>query len=83
MFNMLAVPSQFSQNRYPRGILCVDKIGSPDHRILCVDKTGSPGKPATPCWGYNIRPQRVLPKKTAIFMKIAPIVLIPYCRIDK
>ena len=25
----------------PRGILCVDTIGSPDRGILCVDKIGS------------------------------------------
>ena len=72
MVNMLTIPSQFSQNRYPRGILCVDKIGSPDRRILCVDKIGSPGKPATPCWGYNIRPQRLLPTENSHFHKDRP-----------
>ena len=34
----------------PRGILCVDKIGSADRGILCVDKIGSPEIPQDPCW---------------------------------
>ena len=56
----------------PRGILWVDKIGSPYRRILCVDKIGFPGKPATPCWGYNIRPQRVLLKENSNFHEDRP-----------
>ena len=47
----------------PRGILCVDTIGSPDRGILCVDKIGSvapelqewPGTPSKPVKSTNGR----------------------------